>query len=90
MLMGDNKKKMATIIVSKLGKKEESEAPAPQKGGVEQDDSVGMEACAEELLSAIESKSPKGIAAALKSAWEMMEAQEDEGEDEPKQEGEEY
>lgn len=81
MLMKDDKNKMASVIVASMGKKpgesEESEM-APEVDGVEQDDSVGMESAAEELLAAVEQKSVKGIVEAFKAMYEMYEAGESE------------
>jgi hypothetical protein len=84
MLMNSNKDKMAATIIAGMGKKEDSEAP--QQEGAEQDDSVGMESAAEELLSAIESKSPKAVVAALKACMDMYEQSEHEEGLEPSEE----
>jgi hypothetical protein len=70
LMKGDDKKKSVSLIMSKmLGKPEVEEAPV--EDGAEQDDSVGMEAAADELLQAIEMKSSKGIVQAIKSMIQM-------------------
>lgn len=71
MLMKDDKKKSVSLIMGKLMGDKPEVSEAPTKDGVEQDDSVALDTAAEELLSAIESKSPKGIVAAIKSMIEM-------------------
>lgn len=81
MLMKDNKKDSVSLIMGKLmgGKSGEMETKeAPTENGVEQNDSVGMEAAADELLQAIEQKSTKGIVQAIKSMIEMAAAEPDE------------
>lgn len=71
MLMKDDKKKAVTLIMGKmLGKPEETQE-APSKDGTEQDDSVAVDTAAEELISAIEAKSPKGVVMAIKSLMEL-------------------
>lgn len=78
--MKPEKKDAATLIVGKLmGKKdgesdgEMSESPAPmsEDESAYSDDSVATDTAAEELLAAIESKSPKGIVEAIKSLIEL-------------------
>jgi hypothetical protein len=76
MLMSSNKDKMAATIIAGMGNKEDKQAP--EQEGAEQDDSVGMESAAEELISAIESKSPKAVVAALKACMDMYEQSEPE------------
>lgn len=67
MLMKDNKKNMASLIVA--GIKGPKEAPMSQDGA-EQDNSMAEDTAAEELLAAIEQKSPKGIVEAFKNLME--------------------
>ncbi len=64
MMMSDNKKKMASIIVSGMDK---PDMKAPEKDGAQQDDSVASESAAEELIAAIHSKSAKGVVEAYKN-----------------------
>jgi hypothetical protein len=80
MLMKDDKKHSVSVIMGKLmGDKKEGEMEkAPTKEGVEQDDSVATDVAAEELLQAIEQKSPKGIVAAIKSLIELCSEEYDE------------
>ena len=71
MLLTD-KNKMAATIIANVAKKPETEEEAPMsEDGGESDDSVAMESAAEELMSAIESKSTKGIVEAIKSLVEL-------------------
>jgi hypothetical protein len=81
MLLKDDKKKMVTTIIGKLGKSTMEETP--MENGAEQDDSIGMDSCAEEIIKAIEEKNPKALVEAMKSMMEMMDA-------EPEQEKTEY
>lgn len=72
MMMSD-KKKPATLIIAKMraGRPDmEEKAPMSEMGG-QDDDSMAKEAAAEELLKAIESKSPKAIAEAFSSMMEL-------------------
>lgn len=78
MIMMGDKKKMVAGIMSKLNDPQPSEQSVPTQDGVEQDDSIGLESAAEELVSAIDSKSPKAIAAAFKSMLEMCSYEKDE------------
>lgn len=71
MMSDDKKKKMASVIVGKIGSPQD-DAPAPEKDGALQDDSVAMDTAAEEFLSAVEAKSPKAVVEALKSLWQLM------------------
>jgi len=80
MLMKDNKKQMVSLIVGKAKgpnhidnlKPEESTELPPMKDGVQVDNSVPAEMAAEELISAIETKSPKAIVEALKALMELL------------------
>jgi hypothetical protein len=80
MLMKDDKKNSVSLIMGKLmGDKKEGEVnEAPSEAGAVQDDSVGMETAAQELLQAIDQKSVKGIVDAIKSMIEMAEVSEPE------------
>lgn len=72
MLMADDKKNTATLIMKKMMGDKPVTEEAPTKDGVEQDDSVAVETAAEELISAIEMKSTKGIVEAIKSLIELI------------------
>lgn len=72
-MMSDDKKKKATLIISRLKEREmPSEAPVNELGD-EMDDSIALDTAAEELLAAIDSKSPKALVEAMKSLLELME-----------------
>ena len=73
MLMGD-KKKLATIIVGKMGTK--AELVNPEKPMKEYD--VGFMSAAEDLLKAIEEKDVKAVSNALKAHHDMCMVEEDE------------
>lgn len=83
MFLKDDKKKVTTLILSKLGKPEEKVEEAPSKDGVEQDSSMPLEACADELLQAVEQKSSKGIVEALKHMFQLL--QEEQPEQQPEE-----
>jgi hypothetical protein len=74
MLLKDDKKSMASLIISKMGKPgektEQVEEPA-------KDSSVGLESAAEDMLSAFESKDAAGLVSALKAFLEMCEEPEE-------------
>jgi len=73
MLLKDDKKRMATIIVGKLsGKPESMEEKPKNEMGDEMDSEMGLDAAAEELLSAMHSKDPKMLKHALRSFMEMI------------------
>lgn len=79
MILSD-KKKPSTLIIARMraGKPdEEQKAPTGEYGG-EHDDSMAKESAAEELLKAIESKSPKAIAEAFSSMMELCHSSEEE------------
>lgn len=80
MIMSD-KKKPAMLILAKMKKGKEEEGPAPMKDGAEQDDSIGMDTAAEELLKAIESKDARALKEALVSLMDMYEARSEAEED---------
>ena len=82
MFMKDDKKKSVSLIMDKMmGPAKE----APTKDGIEQDDSMAVDTAAEELISAIESKSAKGVVAAIKSLMELCESEEEAPAYEPEQ-----
>jgi hypothetical protein len=76
MFMGDNKKKMTTLILDKM--KGDSTKPVPMKDGGEIDNSIGIDSASEEIMSAIEKKDVKALTSALKSFMDMC--YEEEGE----------
>lgn len=71
MLMKDDPKKSVSIIMGKLMGKETEPKEAPTQDGVEQDDSMAVDTAAEELMKAIEMKSPKAFVEAFKSLMEL-------------------
>lgn len=75
MLMKNDKKQQIALIMGKL---KNEPKPAPNEDGAIQDDSVAVETAAEELISAIESKSAKGVVEAIKSLMELCESPEPE------------
>lgn len=62
-------KKIASVIVNE-SKNGETSGPESHQN----DDSYGMEACAEKMMKAMESKDVKALASALKEAFAMAEA----------------
>jgi hypothetical protein len=78
MLMKNDKKGMAALIISKMGKKDEStEAPKMSEDGAPEDDSIALKTAGEELISAIESKSPMAVIEAVKSIMQLCDVAED-------------
>jgi hypothetical protein len=83
IIMGGKKKggSALAVIMKKLGsgkdydsmKEEnlESMAKAPEKDGVEQDHSTGMEHCVDKMMEAMECKDKSAFKAALKDFIEM-------------------
>lgn len=67
MIMSDDKKKRASVIVAGLSKA----APSEMHEGVPEDASIAEDSAAEELIAAIESKSPKAVVEAMKSLMEL-------------------
>lgn len=86
MIMSEKKKPAALIIAKLRGEKEEvSEAPKSELGG-ESDDSMAKESAAEELLKAIEAKSPKAIAEAFSAMMELCDYEESDAKEAPEAE----
>jgi hypothetical protein len=86
-----DKKKVATIVVSKMkpSKAEMLEdAPSNEMGDVKDDD-IAKQSAAEELLKAIESKDAKAVAAAFSSMMELCNSEEPEEEYSEQKESEE-
>ncbi|MEZ0208566.1 MAG: hypothetical protein ACAH17_00110 [Candidatus Paceibacterota bacterium] len=79
--MKDDKKKSVSLIMGKLMDKKPEVEEAPTEDGIEQDDSIAVDTAAEELISAIESKSPKAVVSAIKSLMDLCQS-----EPEPEQE----
>jgi len=80
MMMSDDKKKKAAMIIAEFkspSKPMKPEMPAED----ETDDSVGMDAAAEELMAAIEKKDVKALKVAFKSMMDMCSYKSDEGSD---------
>jgi hypothetical protein len=80
MLMKDDRKKMATIIMGKMGQSQE--APKSEDGA-EQDDSTALKTAGEEFAAAIESKDGMRIAESLKALMELCESEEPTESEEP-------
>jgi hypothetical protein len=79
MIMSDDKKKQATLILSKKNKMLE---PVPtDESGAEMDSDMGMVSAAEEIMRAVEAKDAKMLKEALKSFYSMCEDCEPEKED---------
>ena len=92
MILAPQKKKLATLVVERMGKKPgfvqklgEESAPDGMGEEAEMDDSVGLEACAEDIIKAMESKSTKALALALKDFFIMI--NDEEPMEEPEYEG---
>lgn len=74
MIMPDDKKKSATIILAKMKGKddyEKKETPTSEDG-TEMDSSIGYDAACEEMLKAIESKDAKALKESLRSVIDMV------------------
>lgn len=70
--MKDDKKKSVSLIMDKMMG---SPKPVESEDGAELDKSIPLDTAAEELISALESKSAKGVAAAFKSLMELCESE---------------
>lgn len=79
MMMSDDKKKQATLIVAKM-KGMPAEKPTTEAGD-EMDHSSGYMAAAEEMMAAIEKKDPTMFKDALKSFVDMCSMEEPEAEE---------
>jgi len=71
MMSDDGKKKSSLIIATMKAGKPSSEEAELSEDGAEVDDSMPKEAAAEELMAAIESKSPAAIVEAFQSMMEL-------------------
>ena len=85
MLMSP-KKKIATLIMDKIGESEEEhpefvqevgevveEKPVPE---IEEDDSIAVEAAAEDIIEAMEAKDPQMLVEAMKAMMELLKVEE--------------
>lgn len=81
MIMPDKKKAVSVLIARMKQPKEEQVSKAPEKDGVEQDSSIGLESAADEIMSAVESKNAKALVEALKSFMEMCDSEQGESSD---------
>lgn len=83
-----DKKKMATIVVSKLKpSRAEMLEDAPSNAmGDAKDSDIAKQSAAEELLKAIESKDAKAVASAFSSMMELCEEQSEEAEEQASEE----
>lgn len=84
MLTHDPKKTALLILAHKPDGESEPEKDGPEKkeGGDETDEAMeGLNAAAEDVLSAIRDKSTKGLVSALRSFWTQCEAMEPEGDE---------
>ncbi len=87
-----NAKKISSVILARKGKpdlhdtKMEMDAPSESEGS---DEDAALESAAEDLLNALDSRSIKGIAEALRAAHSICESYEDqeEGPEEPDYDG---
>lgn len=70
MLMKDNKKNAATIIMAKMSKGP-SMVPKSEPEGAESDSSDELDFAAEEVLSAMERKDSRALKEAMKSFVQM-------------------
>ena len=70
MPMFDDKKKMATLIIGKIGKKEVEEAPTSEDGS-EMDHEIGLKSASEEMIAAARREDADGFMSALKDFLSM-------------------
>ena len=79
MIMSDDKKKRATLIISRLKDGKESlpeEAPMSDDGAeLENDSQMGLDSAVDELMSAIEAKDAMAVKEALLSIIELADEQ---------------
>jgi hypothetical protein len=86
MIMNDDKKNRATIIVRKISGNMEpvqnAERAEINEMGDEVDNSIGLMSAAEDMMSAVQSKDAKALKNALKSFIDMCESSDDQEEKE--------
>ena len=71
MLMKDDKKKTATLIIAKM-KNGDKMRPAPQVDGAEMAEPDEMDMAADELLRAIEKKDARAVKECMRSMIELV------------------
>jgi hypothetical protein len=71
MLMKNDKRKMATIIVAKMNKNPEKMMEKSQHEGAEQETTDELDMIAEEVMNALQSKDVKAFKEAMKSMIEV-------------------
>lgn len=71
MLMKDNKKSMATIIVSKMKNRPQPLMDAPQSAGAEVADADELYMTAEEVMKALETRDIRGFKEAMEAMVEI-------------------
>lgn len=79
MLPMFDKKKVASVVISRMGKKDQEVSPEVEASGQEIDPSLkeaGMD-----VLRAIEAKSPVALAKALQAAYQLCESAEPMGDE---------
>lgn len=76
-MMFDDKKKLATIIIGKMGDKEGMEEAPTNEMGDEMDYELALEAASEDMMSALEKKDAKLFKSALKDFIYLCDEQED-------------
>lgn len=79
MPMFEDKKKIASVIVKKIGEREQM-GERHQEDGAVQDNSIALQSAAEEMMSAMESKDAKALMSALKSFIDMSRDMKEESE----------
>ena len=71
MLMKDNKKNIATAIVSKMKNRPQPLQDAPQSAGAEVADADDLYIAAEEVMKALETRDIRGFKEAMEAMVEM-------------------
>lgn len=84
MIMSDDKKKQASVIIAKMkeGKASSPEAAPQNEAGDMVDNSIGVDSAVEELISAIHSKDVSAAKEALMSFMDLCESKEVESDSE--------
>jgi hypothetical protein len=82
MMMSDDKKKQATVIIAKMkeGKKPSMEQAPTNEAGDMEDNSIAVDSAVEELIAAIHSKDAPAVKEALMSFMDLCESPESEEE----------
>jgi hypothetical protein len=73
MMMADDKKKHATIIIARMqkGKAPQESSDAKEEPMQGPEDMMGLETAAEDIMSALHAKDPKALVSSLKHFMEM-------------------